>query len=288
MTDTLEADLATILNAELTGLGYPSAPGTPWRELYYQRFNLKKRLVEARPRTVHVVPGIVVPPELQAGYEMVRAKLQNGEDVRPHLSRKLKEVDFRDAMLNDWGIIHFHLGTVLQGDGFMVRSGPLLFAKIEPNDAYLLGVGTHADFTTQALVQTLVDHFPAAMARYAHPNIIDVELAATDDEIKKLRRIGATTPVRAADGTFYMGLGGGGMSLTGWPTAAVIEANKLQKALNFLPRELNRKLETIATNLENQGKVVPDNLNFSFRRDGADLVLTETNTDVIVTRFPNF
>ena len=77
----------------------------------------------------------------------------------------------------------------------MARTGPLLFAKIDSNDAYLLGVGTHANFTTQALVQLLVDNFPAAMARYELPGILNVWGTLTDDEIANAE-IGMTVRVR--------------------------------------------------------------------------------------------
>ena len=210
MTDSLESDYASILGSELTALGYPPANGTPWRELFLRRFNLKKRMVSATPRTLHTAAGIVVPPALQAGYTSVTEKLRDGVDVRPHLSRRLADINFKDELLNDWGILHFHLGTVLEGDGFMARTGPLLFARIDPQDAYLLGVGTHAHFSSQALVQTLVDTWPGAMARHEQPDILDVRFPATDAEIRELRKIGVTAPVRASNGTFYLGLGGGG------------------------------------------------------------------------------
>ena len=37
----------------------------------------------------------------------------------------------------------------------------------------------------------------------------------TDDEIKQTGKIGMTSSARAASGKFYLGLGGGGISMTG-------------------------------------------------------------------------
>jgi hypothetical protein len=279
MTDTLETDYASILGAELTALGYPPANGNSWRELFLRRFNLKKRLVSATPRTLHTAPGIVVPPELQAGYNSVIEKLQTGFDVRPHLSRKLAEINFKDRLLNDWGILHFHLGTVLNGDGFMARTGDLLFARIDSQDAYLLGVGTHAHFSDQLLVQTLVDNWPDDMARYEQPNILDVQFQATDEEIKILRRIGATAPVRASNGKFYLGLGGGGMTFGGWPVEGAMRANQMAKVIRSLRWHTRDHLEAIATALGTAGHAVPKTLNFSLRKVGDVLVMSETSTN---------
>jgi len=283
MTDSLENDVASILGAELTALGYPPANAIPWRERYCQRFNLKKRMVEARPRAIHAAQGIVVPAGLQAGYDMVVTKLQNGTDVRPYLSTRLARINFRDEMLNDWGILHFHLGTVVQGNGFVDRTGDLLFARIEPDHAYLLGVGNHAHFSNQVLVQALVDNWPDAMARFEQPNILDVWSGATDAEIKELRTIGGTIPVRAASGKFYMGLGGGGMTLGRWPIGAAMGANRVMKMIRSVRSHTKSQLEKIATDLEAAGHAVPDNLNFSLRKDGNSLVLSETSTNADIT-----
>jgi hypothetical protein len=280
MADSLETDYASILGGALTALGYPPANGTPWRELLLRRFNLKKRMVSATPRTLHTAAGIVVPPELQAGYNLVTEKLQNGADVRPHLSRKLAEINFKDELLNDWGILHFHLGTVLEGDGFMTRTGPLLFARIDPQNAYLLGVGTHAHFSSQVLVQTLVDIWPDAMAQYEQPDILDVRFPVTDAEIKKLRKIGVTAPVRASSGKYYLGLGGGGMTFGRWPVEGAMHTNRMTKRIRHLRRYARDHLEGIATALEVAGHAVPEILNFSLRKVGDALVMSETSTNV--------
>ena len=280
MTDSLESDYTSILVDELTALGYAPANGTPWRELFLRRFNLKKRMIPVRPRALHTAAGVVVPPALQAGYDLVTQKLRDGVDVRPHLSRKLAEITFKDDLLNDWGILHFHLGTVLEADGFMGRTGPLLFARIDREDAYLLGVGTHAQFSSQVLVQRMVDTWPGAMARYEQPGILDLQFPTTDAEIKKLRKIGVTAPVRASNGRFYLGLGGGGMTLGRWPAGGAMRANRMTKAIRHLRWHARDNLEGIAAALEAAGHAVPENLNFSLRKTGDLLVMRETSTNV--------
>ena len=162
----------------------------------------------------------------------------------------------------------------------MARTGPLLFARIDPQDAYLLGVGTHAHFSSQVLVQTLVDTWPHAMARYEQPDILDVQFPATDTEIKRLRTIGVTAPVRASNGKFYLGLGGGGMTFRRWPVEGAMQANRMTKQIRHLRDYARDHLDSIATALRVAGHAVPEVLNFSLRKTGDALVMRETSTNV--------
>ncbi len=47
-------------------------------------------------------------------FELVKKKLANGEDVRPHLSNRYTDPNYSDSLLNDWKIHHQHLGTTME------------------------------------------------------------------------------------------------------------------------------------------------------------------------------
>jgi hypothetical protein len=288
MTDTFDADWTTILANELTLLGYPPAAGESSRTLSLRYYNLKMRLVDQRPRQLLDAHGIVVPADVQAGYDLLRTKLTNGDDLRPHLSTRLSDIDFRDGLLSDWGILHFHLGTVLQATGFIDRTGPLLFARIEPDRAYILGVGTHHDFSRQRLVDTLAANWPDMMAQFELPNVLGMQFAATDAEIAAMRRVGITPIVQATNGRFYQGIGGG-LTMSRWPTYAMSETNKKVKMIRYIRNIARSNLEVIAARLTDRGHTVPHNMHFTLHRGvGNQIILTENNTGVDVRSFVAF
>ena len=49
-------------------------------------------------------------------------KLQNAEDIIPHLSRSVKDKQYNDALYNDWKIYHLHLGINIESDGYVERT----------------------------------------------------------------------------------------------------------------------------------------------------------------------
>lgn len=78
-------------------------------------------------------------------FAIFQAKIENGDKLWPHLSRKIENVLDLDLLLDDWGIHHFHLSEAVDSDGFVNRNRvqgqeePLLFAIFKHSDAYLLG-----------------------------------------------------------------------------------------------------------------------------------------------------
>ena len=107
-----EGDFRKALEAELVAWGHP-VPPVSFSELVALYANLKRRRIEAKPRTVHVAPNIVVPASVQAGYDLVTEKAKSGLDLNPHLSGTVqKDAAYDDMMLNDWVMHHLHLGTM--------------------------------------------------------------------------------------------------------------------------------------------------------------------------------
>ena len=64
-----------------------------------------------------------------------------------HLSRKIVDLDYDDDLLNDWDIYHLHLGTNLHIDGFVKRTGPMLFVRFNEQNAYFKNVMGHGSWT---------------------------------------------------------------------------------------------------------------------------------------------
>lgn len=153
-------DWADIQRRALRSEGY--TPSSDNQQVSFQFFNMIKRLIEPRPRVVHEAKGIVCPPDLESAYTKIKAKISRGENLRPHLSRTLTDLDFDDMLVNDWGIYHLHLSTTVESNGFVARTGPVLFARFEKDDAYLVTIQTHGKgspnvWTNQDMLKTISD-----------------------------------------------------------------------------------------------------------------------------------
>jgi hypothetical protein len=138
------SDWVAILRGELAFAEYP-VPGTVnGQEVCFRYFNYRKRSIDDRPRTVEASKEFAIPGGFEVAFAQLKEKMQSGVDLRPHLSRKLTDPDYVDPMLNDWGVHHFHLGTTLETDGFMTRTGPLLYARVFDDRILCLQILAHA------------------------------------------------------------------------------------------------------------------------------------------------
>jgi hypothetical protein len=137
--------------------------------------NWRSRLVSMGPRRVHRSKALVANPlsadaRYKTGLDAIIAKLENGQDVTPHLSRGIRygykppsgsrSRQDLDLLLNDWGVHHLHLSDVIEGDGFVGRTGPLLFAVFRPDDAYLIDIIDHGGWTRDHVIETMVAEWP--------------------------------------------------------------------------------------------------------------------------------
>lgn len=172
-------------------------------------FNFKKRLVPPILRNILKSKEFSCPADLEVGLKIVEKKIVKGENLFPHLSRQLTNLDYNDSLLNDWGIYHLHLGTVLENDGFIKRTGPVLFARFDNQNAYLINVMTHGSWTKQEMIRVLHDNWPTSIEMFKLNDIIGLEHSPTDDDIKIARKFGVNSSVQIEPGVVYTNIGGG-------------------------------------------------------------------------------
>jgi hypothetical protein len=216
------SDVTAILRARLTALGYQFRGAVTDEGVRFRYFNLQHRLISRRPRTVRRANGFTCPPAVQDGLTLVEGKITRGEDLRPHLSRGLTNIDYSDGLLNDWGIYHFHLGTTLDADGFIKRSGPLLFARITEDDVCFIDVRAHGAWTSLSLLQTVHANWPDSLERFRLRGVVGLayppgEGPPTDAQISQLRRANVNVLHELSPSQVYAPAGGGyatsGMSI---------------------------------------------------------------------------
>jgi hypothetical protein len=201
------ADWMAWADGELRSQGYKRKSGD-FMDTCIQLHNLRRRLLSQRPRAVSVSRELVCPPELQYGYDLVRKKVERGEPLRPHLSRGLTKLEFNDALLNDWGIYHLHLGTTVAPDGFVDRTGPVLFARFEDDRAYFLLIEPHGAWEAQRLPQVLDANWRQVTAQFSLPGVVKAEYEPTDEDVRLLRKQGIT-PIITVGSAPLASMGGG-------------------------------------------------------------------------------
>lgn len=148
-------DWIELLRAELRARGFTVDAALPPQQVSYQFFNFIRRTVDPRPRRIHQATQFHCPPELRRGIDLLKAKIEAGSDVGPNLSRKLKDVSDTDLLLADWGVHHFHLGEIIEADGYVNRTGPLLFARVDADDFYMIDVRAHGAWSRQEFLQII-------------------------------------------------------------------------------------------------------------------------------------
>jgi hypothetical protein len=142
---------------------------------------------------------------------LLENKIVIGEDILSHLSRKLKNLDEIDDLLYDWGIFHMHLGTTFESDGYIKRTGPLLFGFYDDENFYFLNVMPHGSWTRQEMLRTIHRNWPHTIDDYRIKNkdVVGLEHNVTDDEIKQLRKANINVLIEVEPTVIYVTPGGG-------------------------------------------------------------------------------
>lgn len=208
-------DYIDALKQHLLENGFIASGNEQDEDLFIAHFNWLHRRISPKPRIVHAPNNLQVPAQFTREVDTIRRDIEAGVSITPRLSRRITDWASKDSMLSDWGVYHIHLGSLLDADGFMARTGPLLFARFDDASAYLLGVFDHGSWTNQEVVEIVHANWPAMIERYKL-DATQLNLEPTSDQRKELRAAGINAPVQLKDGTIYQPIGGG-MASDGTP-----------------------------------------------------------------------
>lgn len=178
----------------------------------YQYCDMQLRLLEPKPRKVLVSEELIVPGDCRSGYDHFKSAVERGDHLLPFMSKSIVDVSFRDKMIFDWGLYHFHLSTERdeKDPRFMGRSDYLLIAYVNPlrdDMMYFLQVRPHVSsiWTEQELVRILADNWPEVMEPYRINGVVSLTQNVSDDDYKQLRKSNINTMVDLHDGRVYLG-----------------------------------------------------------------------------------
>jgi hypothetical protein len=209
MSTTIEMDLYRDLAANfrqrLVDAGYAVPANWSDREIVYAWSNVRHRIPHVRPRRVHRSAEFTCPGKHAAGLAIVEDKLLRGETIHQHLSRRVNDLEYHDALLNDWDIQHLHLGTTYLPNGLIKGTGEILYCIIEPDDAYFIQVMDHHRFSEPELLEIVNANWPKLLVRVP----LFAGTPPTAAKVKQSRAANVVSLITLRDGTVVAPRGGG-------------------------------------------------------------------------------
>jgi hypothetical protein len=242
-------------------------------------FALQQRIIEIKPRNVLISQEFLCPQELEAGLELIKNKILNGENIRPNQSRLLKKIDNKDGLLFDWDIHHLHLGTNIESDGFVNRTGPLLYVRFDDENAYLLNVESHGAWTMQKLLKIIHRNWPQSIENFRINDAISLSTNFSDEDLKDLRGAQINSLIEVAPGAIYIGPGWGIVG-SGDSGKAVMNQLEHRRELIKLENQLKNNTENfISPVFENLDFITNLDLKFKLEKKENWYLLNELNND---------
>jgi hypothetical protein len=245
-------------NFDLTGIDN--------EKIFIEYYTMENRKVSSKPRIVKKSSVFSCPESLQPGLELFESKVISGDNVVPHQSRFLKRLNFKDSMLFDWNIHHFHLGTVLQSDGFITRTGPLLYAYVNEENIYFLQILDHGNWEKEELIKIIHENWPEAIqhVKLDLGQNFKISYVPNDEERKNFRDANLNSFVKIDEDNIYLGPGYG-FSSSGHSIDAVEKYLDNRRQLQNLQDRIILSPENFLLNVfPDLNFITNENLNFKF------------------------
>lgn len=270
----------------------------PIAELLIIYFNWLDRLIDARSRTLHLSDDIQAnrlrwDGRYRLAFDAICTAIEQGRPLTGHLSRRIrvgydavrhgpKDLKHRrdlDLLLSDWGVHHLHLSTIVEQDGFVARSGPLLLGVFHRTDAYLIDIIEHGDWSRQSLMEIVVRHWPEAGILYALPRVTGLDRSVGDESRKQLREAGVNVALEI-DGEVYMSPCG--ITSAGTSTLATMQSIRLRRTVEAFCEQVEDNPQWLTGLILQAGRAPPPHpdLRFVFLKEGYGILETRSQTIV--------
>ena len=193
---TFHSDLSRLIRGQFDKHGISYDCLMPLDRLTARYFEMCMRRIQPGPRRVHFSDETHVSlGELSCqgkdDTSRLRQLLVDGDNVNGFLTRTIRRAAGFDGLLWHYGMHHFHLGRETDKDGFVERSGYLLFAIVAPLDAYFVDVRRHParrgiGWVSQDLPRIVHSNWPKLIEKSVLNGVSGVDL--TDEQMQELRR----------------------------------------------------------------------------------------------------
>ena len=235
------------------------------------------RLIPARPRRVHMSATLQArmdgSPHAPALREII-GDIEAGRNLTKYLSRgiavaaQIPRNDTRfnrrrdlDLMLTSWQMHHLHLSANEEGDGFVSRTGDLLFAVFRADDAYLVDVMPHGNWSSDHLLRVALDELPDARAAHVLRGVVGLSRNPSEAEHQQLRNATINAPRMIGDRAV---MPAGVMSTAGTSLQATRAADRVISLLEGFEASWADHPEEIRQLYRTKGSELPEEPDFRF------------------------
>jgi len=275
-------DFAELSADFLEHYGFACPAVTNPKEVLFKSLSFKHRLIPIIPRVIHKPMGFACPSQYADALASLETKITAGEDLFPYQSRKIIDVNYKDRLLNDWGIQHLHLGTEMEVSRPLIKgTSEVLFVYFQGSDAYFITIAAHDTWTDQDMIRVLHDNFPNSIESWRPNDVVGLTHAPSDSEVKTLRKAGINSALEIYPGVVYLGPGGG-LASDGTSMQVSREVIGHVRMLRNMEKQIREKETDIRNLISDSTRPVPEILRFKLLLDGSRHVIIETTTDIVV------
>lgn len=221
----------------------------------YQYCDMQLRLLEPKPRKVLLSKELLIPRDCQSKYNYFKSAVEKGDHLLPFMSKSIIDVSFKDKMIFDWGLYHFHLSIEKDSKDprFMKRSDYLMLAYVNPRQddtMYFLQIRPHiySIWTEQELERILADNWPEVIEPYRIDSVASLTQNVSDEDYKQLRKNNITTMVDLHDGRVYLGANFG-LNAAGTSVRAVRQHDIYSNNAVFFERVMGNAVDDIGNTI---------------------------------------
>lgn len=287
------ADLKRLAEKELSALGFTGKPGDDLEAVLVRYHNVKSRIPRHVSWTVvrstevskklsgHALAN--APQDIEAGLQKFIDRAENGDDLKPHLSKSIADPDYQDLMFYDWGTYHFHLGT--QPDpkrpGFVARTNELLFAVTHPQEdrMYLIDIHPHKGaFENQDLIRIVESDWPEILAPHKLEGVfVERSEHRSGEDVRKDRKAGLN-PLTVTPGGDVLAPLGGGITTAGTSAANGLAADGDMRYARTLQEMVEQDRTSIEGYFKRKHNLAWDDLDIQLTSFVPSFAVTEIRT----------
>ena len=177
-----------------------------------------RRAVNPVPRVIYKDSDFSCPEDYREKLKHVENAIKRGDNLRPFMTRSLFDCSRDDTMLYHWNIVHLHVSNemdAVKNDGFMRRSGLLLYVYFTDNAAYFIRTIPHSGvanmWSLQDCLECINQNWPELIAGFELKGAV-AGAVLPDSGIAALRKKNGNALVTLSNGKVIVPLGLGVVS----------------------------------------------------------------------------
>lgn len=228
------------------------------------------------------------PPKYRKALKDIENILERGGDIYPYLSTSIDNLNYQDGLFNDWGVIHLHLGDNphLTKQGFISRTGPLLFLYKDNGVAYFLDIFNHSDWTNKKVLQIIQNNWPEVLDKYRYQGATVITSNYSEKEHDEFRKAGVIVFMELKDingKPTVIAPSHLGIASSGHANIDVRQHDYVYERIKKMENIIRENIELIKEKMQSNSMIIPKKLHIKFTiEENGKLLISEKNTGFVI------